>query len=110
MTTTEISLALRRPWRHRTALVTLTIAVIVLGLTLAVRSSGGDRDDPVHTSLVEGAGLTAEAATCILEGAADRGVDVDGLRAVILDPGADATISQADQRTVNEVASSCLDG
>ncbi len=110
MTTADSSPPIRFRQRHRAALAALAIGVLFLGLALAVHSSGSGREDPVRASLVDSAGLTDEAVTCILHGAADRGVDVDELRTLILDPGADATISQADQRTLNEVATACLDG
>jgi hypothetical protein len=59
---------------------------------------------------VDDAGLSAEQARCILDGAGRRGVDVEVLRALILDPGTDATLSQTDQRAVNDAAAECLAG
>lgn len=83
---------------------------IALGLVLARGSSGGDGEDPARAALVDAAGLTDDVATCILDDAADRYIDVGILRQMILDPGSDATLSQADQRAVNEVAAACLAG
>lgn len=94
----------------RRLLAILVLAIVAAGLVLMLGSSSGDADDPVRSSLVDAAGLTPREAGCILGGASAEGVDVDALRELIVDPGADRVLSDADQRRVNDIADECLAG